>query len=1002
MATTGLMFEKDNKPISNEILSLFETVRVAYLSARTDPKEYGGRWRNALEKIKEAYNSISPLGKEIKEYLDERHVEADDSGSPSSGTAKIIYEAVKQMRFDSENVNDPFAKKFKGNVLEALLSDQSTFVKFIHYAIRSDDDALSEDSYKSIEFQADDITDGLEGLDLQVKDVPLFIIEHYGDNKDSKKVESKFKEALNSLKEAFMHKNSEEDWNKLTQVELKKSMSAMSARKLKFKERMNNPTMRVEEKPDETQNVVEVEMDADVSGDCCEQAKQDIIDLEREIFREAAKKYAGGNWELFVKLFKENNGKQLADSLEKHVEEWAESIADMSCEELIGFLEYLTDPSREADEVSSSYSGPATYKEILNNYESCNSFGSGFSDKYAMLKAEKKSTEEKAISHFIIPNKPMYRIFDIDDMQELQGFSGDYLVQEKYDGMRIQIHKIDNQVKIYSYNEKDITDKCPEQVTEMKKKSYGDCILDAELILFDGEDALHRADTIAHVFKNKYPNAKLKAHVFDIMRHEEKNMTEEELEQRINILFNNYSAKSSDSLHFPSKKDTRTADSLKDIEEYAKEIMSMPTAEGVVIKDLTSTYFIGTKKNPKWVKWKKFVDLDMIVLDKKATKSKLYSYTLGAGPVLEEGKHIVELNGKLYMNVGKALNTKINVNIGDIIRVKVDEVKQSGDRYTLYSANVIEVPEVETPDKIVTLEMLSKDTKPSLKYKIEALTKGITITDNIHGEATLIAKSMDGFTIYGFEESNLMSKNALADLDMWKKEAEETLKTLQGKITVAIKNRLKEKGPQTPKEIHLYLKEKMPSEYETLFDSDSSKMMKVLGDASAKNIKEWANQREGIHFSNGKLDVDDTDIAKEMSEFKIYSRKDDNLDFIIQHKGETLSWLIDLPNDDDIFSLFGKANKYPAKISKNISKGQLLDEGPVEIGVQRHGYHEYIIKGNKFETKVHFRVIPVDDQQMWLAWTGYEQKPVDKETDEGVWNIYEDKYRDIDLPKNTE
>ena len=838
MATTGLMFEKDSNPISNEILSLFEKVRVAYLSARTDPKEYGGRWRNALEEVKDAYDSISPLGKEIKEYLDERHVEADDAGSPSSGTAKIIYEAVKQMRFDSENVNDPFAKKFKGNVLESLLSDESTFVKFIHYAIRSDDDALSEDCYESIEFQADDITDGLEGLDLQVKDIPLFIIEHYGDDKDSKKVETKFKQALKSLEKAYLHKYSEEDWNKLLQVELKK--------------------------------------------------------------------------------------------------------------------------------------------------------------------AEKKSTEEKSISHFIVPNKPMYRIFDIDDMKELQGFSGDYIVQEKYDGMRIQIHKIDDQVKIYSYNEKDITDKCPNQVTEMKKKSYGDCILDAELILFDGDEALHRADTIAHVFKNKYPDAKLKAHVFDIMRHEEKNMTDEELEQRINILFNNYSAKSSEFLHFPSKKDTRTADSLKDIEEYAKEIMDMPTAEGVVIKDLTSTYFIGTKKNPKWIKWKKFVDLDMIVLDKKSTKSKLYSYTLGAGPVLEEGKHIVKLNDKLYMNVGKALNTKTNVNIGDIIRVKVDEVKQSDDRFTLYSANVIEVPEVETPDKVVTLEMLSKDTKKSLKYKVEALTKGITITDNIHGEATIILKSMDGFTIYGFEENNLMSKNALADLDMWKQEAETTLKTLQGKITTAIKNRLKYKGSQTPKEIHDYLLAAMPSEYETLFDSDSKKMMKVLGHASTKDLQNWANQREGISFSNGKLHVDPTDIAKEMSQFKIYSRKDDNLDFIISHKGETLSWLIDLPNDDDIFSLFGKANKYPAKISKNIDKGQLIDEGEVEIGVQRHGYHEYIIKGNKFDTKIHFRVIPIEEKPTWLAWTGYEQKPVDKETDDGVWNIYKDKYVGLDLPDSGE
>ena len=974
MATTGLMFEKDKAPLSNEILSLFEKVRVAYLSARTDPKEYGGRWRNALEEIKDAYNSISPLGKEIKEYLDERHVESDDAGSPSSGTAKIIYEGIKSMRFDSENVNDPFSKKFKGNVLESLLTDESVFTKFIHYAIRSTDDALSEDCYESIEFQGDDITDGLEGLDLQVKDVPLFVIEHYGDDKDSKKVETKFNQAFKLLKQAFMHKYSKEEWDALIQVELKKAekKSMRSMLSLYQTQGMANPTTIVEEKPNVSQKIGTIEMDADVSEDCCKQFKEEIV----AFLIETAPNFIPNVFETEA---------ELRFDIEETDCEWLKNY-------LIGFEDY-------------AHHGGAVIKEareIADKYESCNSFGSGFSDKHAMLKAEKKSTEEKAISHFIIPNKPMYRIFDIEDMKELQGFSGDYLVQEKYDGMRIQIHKIDGQVKIYSYNEKDITDKCSQQVAEMKKKSYGDCILDAELILFDGEEALHRADTIAHVFKNKYPDAKLKAHVFDIMRHEDGNMTDEELEQRINILFNNYSAKSSEYLEFPSKKDTRTADSFKDIEEYAKEIMEMPTAEGVVIKDLTSTYFIGTKKNPKWIKWKKFVDLDMMVLDKKSTKSKLYSYTLGAGPVLEKGKHIVELNGKLYMNVGKALNTKTNVNIGDIIRVKVDEVKQSDERFTLYSASVIEVPEVETPDKVVTLEMLSKDTKKSLKYKVEALTKGITITDNIHGEATLIAKSMDGFTIYGFEESNLMSKNALVDLDMWKQEAELTLKTLQGKVTTAIKNRLKFKGSQTAKEIHDYLLAAMPSEYETLFDSDSTKMMKILGHASTQDVKEWANQREGISYSQGKLHVDPTDIAKEMSQFKIYSRKDDNLDFIIQHKGETLAWLIDLPNDDDIFSFFGKANKYPAQISKNIAKGQLLDEGDVEIGVQRHGYHEYIISGNKFETKMHFRVIPVKGEKMWLAWTGYEQKPVDKESDDGIWNIYTDKNKDLVLPDNRE
>ena len=97
-----------------------------------------------------------------------------------------------------------------------------------------------------------------------------------------------------------------------------------------------------------------------------------------------------------------------------------------------------------------------------------------------------KSETEKGKTDFITPNKPMYRIFDIEDIEELKGFSGEWIVQEKYDGMRIQVHKIDNKIKVYSYNEKDITDKCKEIVEEMKKKHFGDCILDGELILFDG------------------------------------------------------------------------------------------------------------------------------------------------------------------------------------------------------------------------------------------------------------------------------------------------------------------------------------------------------------------------------------------------------------------------------------------------------------------------------------------------------------------------------------
>ena len=87
------------------------------------------------------------------------------------------------------------------------------------------------------------------------------------------------------------------------------------------------------------------------------------------------------------------------------------------------------------------------------------------------------------------------------------------------------------------------------------------------------------------------------------MRHEGDDLHDTELSERLTILFNNYSTHSDEKLAFPSKKDTRYADSIKEVKEYAEEIMKIPTAEGVVIMDMTSTYFLGTKKHPKWVKW---------------------------------------------------------------------------------------------------------------------------------------------------------------------------------------------------------------------------------------------------------------------------------------------------------------------------------------------------------------------------------------------------------------
>ena len=78
--------EKDKQP-SQEITRLFEKTRVAYLSAKTDPKEYGGRWRKVVDLIIESYNELDSAGKELNNFIDEEDLMDKDTKDPSSNRA---------------------------------------------------------------------------------------------------------------------------------------------------------------------------------------------------------------------------------------------------------------------------------------------------------------------------------------------------------------------------------------------------------------------------------------------------------------------------------------------------------------------------------------------------------------------------------------------------------------------------------------------------------------------------------------------------------------------------------------------------------------------------------------------------------------------------------------------------------------------------------------------------------------------------------------------------
>jgi hypothetical protein len=209
-------------------------------------------------------------------------------------------------------------------------------------------------------------------------------------------------------------------------------------------------------------------------------------------------------------------------------------------------------------------------------------------------------------------------------------------------------------------------------------------------------------------------------------------------------------------------------------------------------------------------------------------------------------------------------------------------------------------------------------------------------------------------------------------------------------------------GSKEPKEIHNFLTKKHSSVYEDILEGKMSR------------VKDWFENRDGIGYDTNtkKLFAEEDKIIKEPEllkayktpekyregEFKVYLRKDDNLNIAMKLDDESINWFVKLENEDNIFDLFGKAGKYPAEVAKTSSREKVVDSGSVKLGVQKEGYHEYFLNGNKFQTKIHFRVVESKGDKMWIVWTGYKQEPADDDEDKGLWNIYEDRYNSLTIP----
>lgn len=186
--------------------------------------------------------------------------------------------------------------------------------------------------------------------------------------------------------------------------------------------------------------------------------------------------------------------------------------------------------------------------------------------------------------------------------------TGPASVEWKLDGARIQAHRAGREVRLFTRNLNEVTDRLAGVVAVVRSLPGGDLVLDGE-VLGVGDDGSPRRfqDTMGDFGADATPDARrgssLQAYFFDVLR-ADTTVVDEPLSIRRRILAETVPASS----RLPS---IVTADAVE-----AQAFLDRAIAaghEGVMVKDLASRYDAG-RRGGAWRKVKPVHTLDLVVL----------------------------------------------------------------------------------------------------------------------------------------------------------------------------------------------------------------------------------------------------------------------------------------------------------------------------------------------------------------------------------------------------
>lgn len=270
----------------------------------------------------------------------------------------------------------------------------------------------------------------------------------------------------------------------------------------------------------------------------------------------------------------------------------------------------------------------------------------------------------------------------VDQALDEQG--GKSAFEYKYDGARIQIHKQDGRVEIFSRRLTDVTESLPEIVELIKRNVAAESvILEGEVIALNAAgfpiafQHLMRRFKRVHGIRGMAQKIPLTLYLFDILYRNGESLITHSYLQRRKILAENAG-------NIPLTKQTITNQNLE-ASSFLKEAIAAGH-EGLMAKKLDSPYTPG-RRGKRWLKIKTILDpLDLVITAAEygygRRKGWLSDYYLAARDA-ETGE---------FVDVGKTFKGLTDAEIIEMTkRLKEDAIQQEFNRVVVLPKLVVEV-----------------------------------------------------------------------------------------------------------------------------------------------------------------------------------------------------------------------------------------------------------------------------------------------------------------------